>query len=144
MAEAQSSGRFSIDLPDSDAAIALAGAGQSTLHRLEALTGASIVLRGLNLEISGRSSQLERASAVIELMRPVWQEGQTVSTADVTAALSSIDNGREEEHTALCKQVLVRNQTGNLLRPRTLRQKSYLDSMGSHDFFVRTNKCQFF
>ena len=44
MAEAQSSGRFSIDLPDSDAAIALAGAGQSVLHRLEALTGASIVL----------------------------------------------------------------------------------------------------
>ena len=114
MAEAQSSGRFSIDLPDSDAAIALAGAGQSVLHRLEALTGASIVLRGLKLEISGRSSQLERASALIELMRPVWQEGQTVSSADVTAALSSIDNGREEEHASLAKEVLARSQSGSL------------------------------
>ena len=133
MAEAKSSGRFSIDLPDSDAAIALAGAGQSILHKLEALTGASIVLRGLKLEIAGRSSQLERASALIELMRPVWQEGQTVSTADVTAALSSIDNGREEEHASLVKEVLARSQSGSLLRPRTLRQKSYLDAMACHD-----------
>ncbi len=133
MAEAESSGRFSIDLPDSDAATALAGAGQSILHRLEALTGASIVLRGLKLEISGRSSQLERASALIELMRPVWQEGQTVSTADVTAALSSIDNGREEEHASLAKEVLARSQSGSLLRPRTFRQKTYLDAMACHD-----------
>ena len=133
MAEAESSGKFSIDLPDSDAAIALAGAGQSTLHGLEALSGATFVLRGLKLEISGRPSQLERASALIELVRPVWQEGQTVSNADVTAALSSIDNGREEEHASLCKNILARSQSGNLLRPRTLRQKAYLDSMESHD-----------
>ena len=63
MLEAQSSERFSFDLPDSAAAIALAGAGQSTLHRLEALTGTSIVLRGLKLDITGRSSQIEKAAA---------------------------------------------------------------------------------
>ena len=38
---------FSIDLPDQDAAMALAGEAETTLHRLEALTGASLVLRGL-------------------------------------------------------------------------------------------------
>ena len=71
MNEATSSGRFIIDLPDSDAAIALSGIGQTTLHKLEALTGVSLVMRGLQLEIKGRSSQLERASALIELMRPI-------------------------------------------------------------------------
>ena len=45
MSGAESSGRFAIDLPDSDAAIALAGAGLSTLHRLEELTGASSFVR---------------------------------------------------------------------------------------------------
>ena len=39
MSEATTEGRFCIDLPDSDAATALAGTGQSTLHRLETLTG---------------------------------------------------------------------------------------------------------
>ena len=47
MSEATTEGRFCIDLPDSDAATALSGHGQATLHRLEALTGASFALRGL-------------------------------------------------------------------------------------------------
>jgi len=37
MSEATTEGRFCIDLPDSDAATALSGTGQSTLHRLETL-----------------------------------------------------------------------------------------------------------
>ncbi len=133
MAEAQSSGRFSFDLPSSDAAIALAGAGNSTLHRLEALTGTSIVLRGLQLEISGRSIQIERATALVELMRPVWEEGQTVSQVDLNAALTSIDKGMRSDHALLGEHVLARNQKGNLLRPRTLRQKAYLDAMEAND-----------
>ena len=35
-------GRFVLDLPDPDAALALAGEAETTLHRLEALTGASM------------------------------------------------------------------------------------------------------
>ncbi len=132
MSEAESSGRFSIDLPDTDAAVALAGAGHSTLHRLEALTGATIVLRGLQLEISGRSTQLERAAALVELMRPVWQDGQTVSSVDLSAALTSIDTGRKDDHASLGERVLVKSQRGNL-RPRTLRQKSYVDAMEVND-----------
>ena len=86
MSEAISSGCFSIDLPDSDSAVALAGAGQTTLHHLETLSGASIVLRGLQLEISGLTSQVERAAALVELIRPIWQEGQSVSSVDLQAA----------------------------------------------------------
>ncbi|WP_269623301.1 PhoH family protein [Prochlorococcus marinus] len=133
MAEAESSGKFFIDLPDSDSAIALAGAGQSTLHRLESLTGVSIVLRGLQLEISGRQSQLERAVALVELIRPVWQEGQIVSPVDLTAALTSIDTGRQADHASLGEKILARSQRGQLLRPRTLRQKTYVEEMESND-----------
>ncbi|KGG16284.1 MULTISPECIES: PhoH family protein [unclassified Prochlorococcus] len=133
MTEAKSSGRFSIDLPDTDAAIALAGAGQSILHKLEKLTGASIVLRGLRLEIRGLSNQLEKAAALIELMRPVWQEGQAISDVDIKAALNSIDTGQRSDYASLGDQVLARSQRGNLLRPRTLRQKAYLDAMEGHD-----------
>ena len=50
------------------------------MHRLEALTGASVVLRGLQLVITGRPTQIERAAAVVELVRPIWQDGQSVVT----------------------------------------------------------------
>ena len=124
---------FSIDLPDQDAAMALAGDAEATLHRLEALTGASLVLRGLSLQLRGRPSQLERAAGLVELLRPLWQEGQTLSQVDVQTALSALDTGRGEEHQQLGKQVLARSQSGKLLRPRTLKQKSYVEAIERHD-----------
>ena len=39
--------RFTIDLPDQEAALALAGQGEIMLRRLSDLTGANLVLRGL-------------------------------------------------------------------------------------------------
>jgi len=129
MTEAISSGCFSIDLPDSDAAVALAGAGQTTLHRLESLSGASIVLRGLQLEISGLSTQIERAAALVELIRPIWQEGQSVSAVDLQAATTSLDTGKRADHVSLGDHILAKSQRGALLRPRTLRQKGYLEAM---------------
>ena len=48
MSEATTTGRFFIDLPDSDAATALSGTGQSTLHRLESLTGATFANQIIN------------------------------------------------------------------------------------------------
>jgi len=132
MTEAASMGRFTIDLPDSDAAIALAGVGQKILNRIEALTGASVVLRGLQLELKGRPTQLERAAGVIELIRPIWQEGQIVSQVDLQAAITSLDTGRKEAHAELGSQILARGERGNLLRPRTLRQKAYVEAMEKH------------
>ena len=128
---------FSIPLPNPAAALALAGDTESsTLHRLEALTGASLVLRGLDLVIQARPSQLERASALVELLRPLWEEGQTISAVDVQTALQALDTGRGEEHQQLGRQVLARSQSGKLLRPRTLRQKTYVEAMERHDLTI--------
>ena len=70
-AEAAFEGRFLFDLPASEAAVALSGYEQKNLHTLGALTGASLVMRGLQIEIKGRSPQVERASALIELGAPI-------------------------------------------------------------------------
>ena len=94
MPGAESLTAFTIDLPDQDAAMALAGEAESTLHRLEALTGASLVLRGLSLQLRGRPTKLERAAGLVELLRPLWQEGQGITQVDVQTALSALDTGR--------------------------------------------------
>ena len=133
MSDDGDNGRFVLDLPDPDAALALAGEAESTLHRLGALTGASLVLRGLQLVITGRSTQIERAAAVVELVRPIWQDGQSITAVDLQTALGALNTGRAEDHAAMGEQVLARSQRGNLLRPRTLRQKKYVDAMERHD-----------
>jgi phosphate starvation-inducible PhoH-like protein len=123
-------------LPTPASALALAGEAESTLRRLEALTGSSIVLRGLDLSVRARPTQLERTTALIELLRPLWQEGQQLSQVDLTTALHALDSGRGEDHRALADQVLARSQSGKLLRPRTLRQKTYVQAMERHDLTV--------
>ncbi|MDP6833622.1 MAG: PhoH family protein [Prochlorococcaceae cyanobacterium ETNP1_MAG_9] len=133
MSEASSSGRFTIELPDSNSATALCGHGENTLHCLEGLTGASLVIRGLQLEISGRPNQVERAKALVELIKPLWKEGEAVSQVDLKAALTSLDTGRGPAHAQLGQLVLARGQKGNLLRPRTLRQKTYVEAMERYD-----------
>jgi phosphate starvation-inducible PhoH-like protein len=124
---------FVLKLPDPDAALALAGEAEATLRRMEALTGASLVLRGIDLELRGTANQLERCAALVELLRPLWQEGQAISQVDLQTALTALDTGRGEEHQQLGRQVLARSQSGKLLRPRTLRQKAYVEAMERHD-----------
>ncbi len=133
MNEAATQGRFEIDLLDSNAAIALSGLGQKNLHKLESLTGAQLVIRGLKLEISGLPNQVERAKALVELIRPLWEEGQQLSPVDLQAAMTSLETGRTQAHAQLGNLILARNQRGNVLRPRTLRQKVYVEAMESHD-----------
>jgi len=133
MAGAPALTTFTIDLPDQSAALALAGEAEVNLHRLEALTGASVVMRGLALSLRGLPPQLERAAGVVELLRPLWQEGQAVSSGDLQTVLAALDTGQGAAQQQLAKQVLVRSQGGRLLRPRTLKQQAYVEAIASHD-----------
>ena len=133
MAGAPALTTFTIDLPDQSAALALAGEAEVNLHRLEALTGASVVMRGLALSLRGLPPQLERAAGVVELLRPLWQEGQAVSSGDLQTVLAALDTGQGAAQQQLAKQVLVRSQGGRLLRPRTLKQQAYVEAIESHD-----------
>ncbi|MCP9773159.1 PhoH family protein [Synechococcus sp. Tobar12-5m-g] len=133
MAGSERIASFSINLPDQAAALALAGQAESTLRRLEALTGASFVLRGLRLVIQGPPAQLERSAALVELVRPLWVEGQAVAQADLQTALAALDTGRGDQHRELSSQVLARSTKGKLLRPRTEAQRAYVEAIERHD-----------
>ena len=73
---------------------------------------------------------------MVELLRPLWQEGQAITQVDVRVALQALDTGRSAEHQQMGRQVLARSQSGKLLRPRTLRQQSYVEAMERHDLTI--------
>ena len=60
MKEVSKTGHFTIDLPSSDAATALSGPGNSFLKKFESLTGVSLTIRGLQLEMNGVISKIEQ------------------------------------------------------------------------------------
>ncbi|TGG79182.1 MAG: PhoH family protein [Aphanocapsa feldmannii 277cV] len=132
MGEEGAQQRVVLQLPDQAAALALAGEAESTLRRLSHLTGARFVLRGMDLAIEGRPSQLKRASGVVELLRPQWSCGDALADVDLQTALHALDTGRAADHQDLSANVLARSQGGRLLRPRTLKQKTYVEAMQGH------------
>ena len=124
--------RFLLQLPSPDAAIALAGEAECNLRWLGDATGSRLVLHGLALQIQGRPSQVQRAAQMVELLRPLWSTGEPITPTDLTTALTALDTGRGQEHQDLGSTVLARSQTGRLLRPRTLRQKTYVEAIERH------------
>ena len=133
MKEVSSIGHFTIDLPSTIAATALSGPGNSFLKKFESLTGVSLTIRGLQLEMNGMISNLEKASALVELTRPIWEQGLEVPEVDLKAAYSSLNMGQASIHAELGKKVLARSKQGKYLRPRTIRQKAYVEAIENFD-----------
>ena len=111
----------------------LTGPGGALLRKLEALTGASLTLRGLDLVLQGRFSQVERVRALIQALEPIWSRAEPISEVDLQAANAALSTGRVEEHRALTQLELGTTTSGRHLRPRTFRQRAFVEAMQSHD-----------
>jgi phosphate starvation-inducible PhoH-like protein len=70
---------------------------------------------------------------LVELVQPLWEAGEPIGSVDLQTALSALDTGRGEQHKQLGGQVLAVTRTGRPLRPRTLRQKHFIDAIERHD-----------
>jgi phosphate starvation-inducible PhoH-like protein len=103
------------------------------LRRLEALTGTTLVLYGLDLRIQGRESQVTRAHAVLSSLKPLWESGEPIAAVDLQTALTALDTGKQEEHGELARQVLTTTRQGRPLRARTPRQRAFIDAIDRHD-----------
>jgi len=110
----------------------LAGFGEANLRRLEELTGSRLVLRGNDLHLDGASGSVERVSKLIELLRPLWESGEKVGPADLQNALHALNTGQTEAHAQQTATVLATQVNGRLLRPRTLRQKTFVEAIERH------------
>jgi len=121
-----------LSLPSGDAALALAGLREANLRQIERLTGSRLILRGTDLHVDGTPAAVERASRLVAALQPLWQSGERVAPVDIQVALTALDTGRLEEHAELGRLTLGSQRNGRPLRPRTPRQKAFLEAMQNH------------
>ena len=81
----------------------------------------------------GRPNQRQRLAGLLNLIQPLWQAGEAISPVDLQNALAALDTGRGDEHRALGGQVLATSRSGRPVRPRTLRQKAFVEAIERHD-----------
>ncbi|MEM7593886.1 MAG: PhoH family protein [Cyanobacteria bacterium P01_A01_bin.83] len=122
-----------IQLPDSQSAIALAGSNEQNLKLLSRHTSVSLVLRGLDLLITGQEKAVNRCIRAIRTLEPLWSIGKPLYEPDILTAFQAIDTNRTDEYSDLHKNVLARTKKGELIRAKTFKQKQYVKAIQKHD-----------
>lgn len=122
-----------IVLPNQESAIALSGEHEENLKSLARQTGASLVLRGQELYISGTDKQVELCSQLVRSLEDLWGKGKSISSADILTARQALDTHRQDELQELQRDILTRTRRGDEVRAKTFRQRQYIQQILKHD-----------
>jgi phosphate starvation-inducible protein PhoH and related proteins len=122
-----------IELLNNASAIALVGSQEENLKIIARETGSQLVLRGLQLKIGGTTAQIDRASSLIRLLQPFWQEGRLIAAVDIRAAIAALDKGTQAQLRTIQTEVLATNRKGDRIRPKTAAQWEYIQAMRQHE-----------
>lgn len=122
-----------IDLFTANNALNLAGSNDANLQLLARQTGAQLSLRGQEIWMRGTEVQRQRTRAVVELLRSLWQQGSAVTEVDVETALHALNTHQEEQYRESQSHILATNRRGDAIRPKTPRQRQYVQAIAKHD-----------
>ena len=128
----------SLILPTTDSAIALAGIREENLKTLAKQTGANLVLRGLELVISGTETQVERAGGLVRSLSVFWQQGKNFSEVDILTVINALDSDRQNDLQDLQQQTLAKTRRGEEIRAKTFRQRQYTKAILANDLIFCT------
>ena len=118
-----------VELPNVTSAIALAGEREENLKILAQQTGATIVLRGQALRISGTGKQIDLATRLVKALEAGWSSGSVISSVDILTARHALDAQQQDELHELRQDVLARTLRGEDIRAKTFRQRQYIQAV---------------
>ena len=123
----------SIDLLSTENAIALTGDRHNTLKQLAQLTGATVVLRGQDLSISGTEGAVNQCVRLVQALEPYWSKGQVITGVEILTARHALNTERQGDLRALQDDVLARTRKGQVIRAKTFHQRQYVQAIRNHD-----------
>lgn len=122
-----------IQLPSKESAIALSGEHEENLKTLSRQTGATFVLRGQELHISGTEKQIELAQTLVRSLSDLWLKGNSIALADILTARQALDTHRENDLQDLQRNILARTRQGEEVRAKTFKQRQYIQAIHKND-----------
>lgn len=122
-----------IHLPSLESAIALSGEQETNLKTLAQQTGATLVLRGQELYISGNEKQIDLCRQLVRSLEDLWLKGNSIALADILTARLALDTHRQEDLQDLQRDILARTRRGEEIRAKTFRQRQYIQAIRKSD-----------
>ncbi|MBD1822400.1 PhoH family protein [Cyanobacteria bacterium FACHB-DQ100] len=124
---------FTLPLPSPESAIALSGDREDNLKILARQTGATVVLRGQELMITGTPNQIELVKGLVGSLESSWSKGQAISSVDILTARHALDTHQEGELQTIQQDVLGKTRRGEAIRAKTFKQRQYIQAVRSRD-----------
>ncbi len=108
---------------------ALFGSFDSNIKKLEEAFDVSIINRGDDIDISGEGKNIERTLSAISSMTKLIEAGESIDEQSLGYIITEVRENKAEEVDKLKNDTICMTVSGRILRPKTLGQKFYVDSI---------------
>jgi phosphate starvation-inducible PhoH-like protein len=112
--------------------VGLFGTFDSNLRQLEAALRVAVVSRGSELKIQGDPEDVYKAVRVVNGLIGILARGEAVTDQNIQYVLGLVEDGEEEKLGELAQDVVCVTMKGKPIKPKTLGQKRYVESIANH------------
>ncbi len=116
-----------LTIPESIDLVRLMGPADSILRRIEDASGAVIAVRSNQVSVTGPIAEVNRVTSILSSLMTSIEAGNTPSTDDVDRLVAQTQSGLLESQGV--SDDIVLSFKGRTIRPKTLGQKAYVDSI---------------
>lgn len=122
-----------IVLTHSDDLLALFGAGEQHLKRLE--QDMRVVIHAVNerVQVVGDETAVADTCAILYALLALVARGHMILTSDVVTAITMSRNGELDRFVSLYEEEIIRDSLGTPIRIKTLGQKVYVEAIQQND-----------
>lgn len=107
----------------------LFGSFDSNIKKIEAEYNVTIINRGDDIDIIGQSKDIEKAINVINSLIKLIESGESIDTQRINYIITEVNENNTDEVDKLKDDIICMTINGRALKPKTLGQKYYIDSI---------------
>src|SRR3954470_15476897 len=120
-----------VDVPNSINMVALLGPNDEHLALIESSFEADVHVRGNRVTMRGESAELALAERLVDELVTILRTGQGLTPETVERAIAML-RAESQERPADVLSLNILSNRGRTIRPKTLNQKRYVDSIDKH------------
>jgi phosphate starvation-inducible PhoH-like protein len=123
--------KHTVVVPASVDMVSLLGPGDEHLEFIERSFGADVHVRGNQITLHGQPAEIALVERLLEELVTLIRTGQGVSTETVERVIGMLRTATTERPADVLSLNILSNR-GRTIRPKTLNQKRYVDSIDKH------------
>ena len=123
--------KHTVVVPASINMVSLLGPGDEHLSLIENAFAADVHVRGNQITLNGEPSQIALVERLLDELVTIIRTGQGISTETVERVIGMLKVETSERPAEVLSLNILSNR-GRSIRPKTLNQKRYVDSIDKH------------